>query len=180
MENNNSIEGISTSYIWSLILKCFYVFIGGIGLTGIIFLISFQGTSGSSYSETFQLLSNIKQNIFLKTIIIYFTGFLFIVVGIILISLFYSHRIAGPVYRLTEFTKKISAGDLSSAVSLRQNDTVKPLSREMNNLVDTYKSSLQELLKSVEETKKCIDTNETANLTKHAEEAQKIIGQIRL
>lgn len=179
MNSNGPIEGISKSYIWSLVLRCFYVFIAGIGLTGIIFLVSFQQTAGSSYSETFQLLSNIKQHIFLKTITIYFTGFVFIVVGIVLISLLYSHRIAGPVYRLTEFTKQLATGDFSNTVTLRENDTIKPLSGELNNLVEFYKNSTNSLLKSLEEIKKCAE-NDVTSLSKHSENAQKIIGQIRL
>ena len=179
MNSNGPIEGISKSYVWSLILRCFYVFIAGIGLTGIIFLISFQQTAGSSYSETFQLLSNIKQHIFLNTIIIYFIGFVFIVVGIILISLLYSHRIAGPVYRLTEFTKQISTGDFSNTVTLRANDTIKPLSGELNNLVSFYQNATNSLLNSVQEIKKYAD-HDSAGLSKHTEDAQKIIGQIRL
>lgn len=179
MNSNGSIEGISKSYIWSLILRCFYVFVAGIGLTGIIFLISFQQTAGSSYSETFQLLSNIKQHIFLKTIIIYFVGFVFIVVGIVLISLLHSHRIAGPVYRLTEFTKNLSAGDFSNTVTLRENDTIKPLSGELNNLVSFYQNVTNSLLNSLQEIKKSSD-HDNASLSKHTDDAQKIIGQIRL
>ena len=183
MNKTRSVEGISKSYIWSLILKCFYVFMAGIGLTGIIFLISFQQTSGSSYSETFQLLSNIKQHIFLKTLIIYFSGFIFIVVGIVLISLLHSHRIAGPVYRLTEFTKKLSTGDFSNTVTLRKNDTIKPLSAELNHLVMFYKNSTNSLLNSLEEIKKCADhegEKYITNLADHTENAQEIIGKIRL
>jgi nitrogen fixation/metabolism regulation signal transduction histidine kinase len=183
MNSDSTAQGISKAYIWSLTLRCFYLFVAGIGLTGIIFLLSFQQTSGSSYSETFQLLSNIKQHIFLKTIIIYFTGFVFIVVGIVLISLLYSHRIAGPVHRLTEFTKQVSAGDFSNTVTLRENDSIKTLSAELNTLVLFYKDATNALQSSLEEIKKCAaheGVEYSANLSRHTENAQHIIGQIRL
>ena len=44
------------------------------------------------------------------------------IVIIAIISIFVSHKIAGPVYRLEESTKLIASGDLTHKVHLRQGD----------------------------------------------------------
>ena len=61
---------------------------------------------------------------------------------IAIISLFVSHKIAGPVYRLEETTKLIAAGDLTHKVHLRQGD-------ELGDLQDAFNSMSESLCNMV-------------------------------
>lgn len=59
------------------------------------------------------------------------------VVIIAIISLFVSHKIAGPVYRLEESSKLIAAGDLTHKVHLRQGDELFDLQDAFNKMSDS-------------------------------------------
>lgn len=61
-------------------------------------------------------------------------GFI-ILIGVI--SLFVSHKIAGPVYRLEASTKLIAAGDLTHKVHLRQGDELGDLQDAFNSMSDS-------------------------------------------
>ncbi|MFA6029874.1 MAG: methyl-accepting chemotaxis protein [Elusimicrobiota bacterium] len=65
-----------------------------------------------------------------------FMGIMFV------LSLFVSHRIAGPIYRFERSTQTIATGDLTHRVSLRTGDDLMELQDEMNAMV----SALQRLV----------------------------------
>jgi methyl-accepting chemotaxis protein len=53
----------------------------------------------------------------------------------ILISLYVSHRFAGPIYRFEQSAQEIGAGDLTHRVSLRTGDELMELQEEFNGMV---------------------------------------------
>jgi len=55
---------------------------------------------------------------------------------VIVATMYVSHRIAGPVYRLEKELIQIGEGDLSRRLVLRKNDDLKKMANEMNNVMD--------------------------------------------
>jgi methyl-accepting chemotaxis protein len=51
-------------------------------------------------------------------------------------ALRFSHRIAGPAYRLVKSMERIRTGDISFRVNLRRGDHLTEVATEMNNLLD--------------------------------------------
>jgi hypothetical protein len=51
-------------------------------------------------------------------------------------ALRFSHRIAGPAYRLVKSLERIRGGDISFRVSLRRGDHLTDVAAELNNLID--------------------------------------------
>ena len=72
------------------------------------------------------------------------------VVIIAVISIFVSHKIAGPVYRLEESTKLIASGDLTHRVHLRQGD-------ELGDLQDAFNEMSESLSKMVYKDREVIE-----------------------
>ncbi len=54
-------------------------------------------------------------------------------------ALRYSHRIAGPMYRLCQSIKRIQKGDLDFHVKLRDGDELTEIATELNHLISTLK-----------------------------------------
>ncbi len=77
----------------------------------------------------------------------YILAFMFIIA---LISIFVSHKIAGPVYRLEESTKLIAAGDLTHKVHLRHGD-------ELGDLQDAFNAMSESLSKMVYKDREIIE-----------------------
>lgn len=70
------------------------------------------------------------------------------IIGVI--SIFVSHKIAGPVYRLEESTKLIASGDLTHRVHLRQGD-------ELGDLQDAFNEMTESLSKMVYKDREVIE-----------------------
>ena len=56
-------------------------------------------------------------------------------------SIFLSHRIAGPIYKIKTVIDKMAKGDLPPSVVLRKNDEFKELAESVNNLLDYLKKN---------------------------------------
>jgi methyl-accepting chemotaxis protein len=56
---------------------------------------------------------------------------------IAILSIFVSHKIAGPVYRLEETTRTIASGDLTQKIHLRHGDELKDLQDAFNTMSDS-------------------------------------------
>ena len=62
---------------------------------------------------------------------------------ILLISLFVSHRVAGPIYRFEKSARAIGTGDLTHRVSLRTGDELVELQEEFNGMVGRLQAMVQ-------------------------------------
>lgn len=57
-----------------------------------------------------------------------------------LLSLFISHRFAGPIYRFEKSAQAVAGGDLTHRVSLRTGDDLLELQEEFNSMVSNLQS----------------------------------------
>ncbi len=73
----------------------------------------------------------------------------FIAIIICFLSVFVSHKIAGPVYRLEESVKTIASGDFSRRIKLRQGD-------ELQDLADAFNTMTESLDKIIGEDQKML------------------------
>jgi len=60
-----------------------------------------------------------------------------------LYSLFFSHRIAGPLYRFEQTLQGVGEGDLSQRVQLRRYDELKDLGDEINRTLDVLDTQVR-------------------------------------
>ena len=62
---------------------------------------------------------------------------------VVLIGLVLSNRIAGPLYNINRFLRKISAGNYNSRLEIRQGDELQDLAEIVNNMVSGLRSDEQ-------------------------------------
>ena len=60
-------------------------------------------------------------------------------------SIFLTHQIAGPLYKLSMFLDRIKEGDLTSRIHFRKFDEVRYLAGKFNAMVESLDSSVSEL-----------------------------------
>jgi methyl-accepting chemotaxis protein len=63
---------------------------------------------------------------------------LLLMVIIIVVGIFYSHRIAGPIYRLEQDIARVLSGERNVQVKLRTKDKLKPLAEQINRLINEF------------------------------------------
>jgi methyl-accepting chemotaxis protein len=114
----------------------------GVTVTGILLYISSQVFIGQTYTEGLRNLAQMKEILLQKSIIIYLVTSFFIIGGIVFLTLFYSHRVAGPLYRLGVSARTIAGGNYTLRVKLRDKDVVHPLAESLNFLTERYRKRM--------------------------------------
>jgi len=145
-----SYQVIDKSYMRMMVIKCALIFIAGLLVTAGIFLLLMGQPIGPTYGEGFRMLAQLNRDIFYKSLIIYGSTVL-VALGCIAVSaMLYSHRVAGPVYRLRLFAGRIGKGEVSGQVALRQTDVVHPLAVEMNRMNNNFHKTLTGIMREIE------------------------------
>ena len=106
-------------------------------------------TSWSRISDTPDLTIDKLGGIFdqVNTVLLKWVAvFIFVIATL---SIFVSHKIAGPVYRLERMARVISSGDLTQSVRLRHGD-------ELRELVDAFNTMTEALRKMVSKDREVI------------------------
>ncbi|MFZ9521569.1 MAG: HAMP domain-containing protein [Silvanigrellaceae bacterium] len=79
-------------------------------------------------SELYQELNNI---------VVYLSGYsLLFLVSVAVIGLVYSHRVAGPLFKIKNVCKDICEGNTSARITLRPNDDFRDVAEQLNQLID--------------------------------------------
>lgn len=104
-------------------------------------------------------------------------SFLLISIFLLIITIFISHRIIGPVFKVGKHLKKISEGKLNlPALRLREGDEGQFLCDMVNELQDNFRSRFVILQKMEEELK----NSEELNREEVAEKIKKVLDGIEL
>ena len=141
---------IDKSHLRLMVLKCALIFMAGLAGTAAIFWLMMHRQIGPTYGEGFRMLAELNRDILYKSLAIYGSTVLVTMVCIALITLLYSHRVAGPVYRLRQFAGCIGRGDVSGRVTLRQSDVVHQLAMEMNAMNATFRQTVTDVMKELD------------------------------
>ncbi len=148
-----TLNTLSKDYPVRLFIKVTVIVLLGALLAGSLLYLTSEYFVGGSYIETLQRLAMARAEIVRKSFIIYvFTGIL-IIIGLGLVTLFYSHRVAGPLFRLSRESRRIAGGDLTVKVRLRQKDAIHPLAETLNEVVEAYRKRIIDLQGQLEEIK---------------------------
>lgn len=147
------IEPINKSYYYRIAFRCIIIILAGAVFTGLFLYFSLFREPGASYAESYGILSALRKELFYTSAYLYITTSFFIIIGITIISLLYSHRVAGPLYRFGVFARKVASGDLTDSVKLRQNDAIYPIADDLNGLVSKYKDIIEQLEMKTREVK---------------------------
>jgi nitrogen fixation/metabolism regulation signal transduction histidine kinase len=168
-------EIISKSFPYKLALKSILIITAGAIITGAVFYFAIYEEFGPSYKESLELISNLKQNLLYKTIIIYLATSFFLL-GIAFMTLIYSHRVAGPIYRLGLTARTIADGFLRLQVHLREKDVVHPLADSLNNVTRNYSEIVEQLGKEFKELKDISTKINGLTVSGRSKEVQKAVG----
>ncbi|MBI3039563.1 methyl-accepting chemotaxis protein [bacterium] len=64
------------------------------------------------------------------------------VIIVCIVSIMYSHQIAGPAYKLEKSIQRIANGDLTFEIHLRRNDNLKELATAINSMLSKFRQTL--------------------------------------
>ena len=102
------------------------------------------------YLATISVLDELQRDVafgVLISIILQLSVFALLVFGV---SLFWTHKVAGPLYRLKNHFGRIAAGDLIPMAGLRQGDQLQQIPELLNKGLDVYGNSLEETARQLQ------------------------------
>jgi len=144
----------------SFIIKfCLLIVIGSL-LSGAIVYFMSKSTLTATFENSRLVMKNtgeyILPAVFLSSsIVIVAIGF-----AAILVTLFTSHKIAGPLYRIEKDIEAMVDGDLSKPISLRERDEIKPLAESLNQMRENLSKDVTTMKESLFDLEKAVNTDE--------------------
>jgi len=151
---------IKKKFQTSFILKfCLLILMGSL-LSGAIVYFMSKSTLTTTFENSRLVIKNtgeyILPAVFLSSMIV------IVAIGIaaILVTLFTSHRIAGPLYRMEKDINEIVSGNLSKPFSLRKADEIKPLAESLEHMREILSNDIAAVKERLPELEKSVNTEE--------------------
>ena len=134
-QNQRKTVYIKKEFQFRFILRfCLLIIAGVIVSTTLLFLLS-QGTLTTSFQESRLVIKTTGIAILPSVIYTNLVTLVLITLCTILVTLFVSHKIAGPLVRLEKEIKEVGKGDLTREVKFRGNDQITELEETMNSTI---------------------------------------------
>ncbi len=144
----------------NFILKfCVLVVIGSIISGAIIYAMSMSTVTTTFENSRLKIKTTadyILPAVLLSSVIVIFL----IGIAAIIITLFTSHKIAGPLYRIEQDIKEIESGNLQKKISLRHSDEIKRLAEGLNDMTQAIRTDMDEVKKDVREVETIIKSSD--------------------
>jgi len=118
------------SFVFGFCLATF----GAMVTTSIILLMLFNWTSKNEIGHSLYLLIGI--NSLVLVVVLLLTA---------IVALLASHKIAGPLFRVENALAAIGRGDLTERVKLREDDQLKQLAGQINQMTESLKARVEGL-----------------------------------
>ncbi|HUL01345.1 MAG TPA: methyl-accepting chemotaxis protein [Nitrospirota bacterium] len=125
-------------YVNSMVI----IVLGAILAGGGVFLTVPSGL-GEGYHAIQASLRVISNVLFWRVAILYAVISLLIIISMVMLHLLYSHRIAGPAYRIGREAAKIAQGNLSGNIKFRQKDNLTDMAESLNDVASQYRDRIK-------------------------------------
>jgi len=141
---------IKKEFQFKFILKfCLLILAGVIISTSLLFLFS-QGTLTSSFHQSRLVIKNTAVAILPAVIYTNLITLGLISLAAIVVTLFVSHKIAGPLFRFEKDIKEIGQGDLTKKIGLRKKDQITDMADSLNKMTASLNEKVLDIRTGVE------------------------------
>ena len=129
-----------------IIKFCLLVILGALVSGAVIYLVS-QGSATTVFENSRIRIKSTAD--FILPAVLLSTAVVTVLVGLasVLVTLYASHKIAGPIYRIEKDLEKVMLGDLRVKFNLRKNDQLQALATMIEALVGNLGDDIKELRK---------------------------------
>lgn len=137
--------GLATGkgYRTFLYVNTFVIVLLGAAVAGGCVFLLFPANLGQDYHSSLAALQAIRKVLFWRVLAVYAVVSLIILLSIMVLHLLYSHRIAGPTYRIGCEAAKIAQGNLTCNFTLRRKDNLMDLRDYLNELGCRYRGRVE-------------------------------------
>ena len=141
----NDTNVLKKGFITRLVLLILLVFIAFSSVSGLFLYYNTYRSLDTNYSASISIISEIKEDLLARTLTISAVFYLFILTGIVILAVLYTHRIAGPLQRIKLFAGAVTGGDLSPELKFRKNDAINSFGDSLNKMTEGWRGRIQAL-----------------------------------
>ena len=145
---------IEKSFQAKFILKfCALVVLGGFLTIGLLYFLAMQSTTVSVVNSRVVVRTTAN---FILPILIQTVAIVMVIVGLatVAVTLFVSHKIAGPLYRIRKVMQELEGGDFSHDFHIRHLDQLQDLADAFNNSIQKIREKIRFIKGGLETMKK--------------------------
>jgi len=172
MENKKSTDKrriyfIEKSFQTRFILRfCTLIVVAGLLTMGILYLFVFRSTTVSIINSRVVVRSTAD---FLLPLLLQTLLIVTILIGLatIVLTLLFSHKIAGPLYRFKKVIENLEQGDFSQDFHIRLNDQLKDLADKFNSMIGKTRFHIQVLKDNLKNLKEKLNNFSEYDIIEH-------------
>lgn len=160
----------------SFIIKfCLLVTLGTLISAGLVIFLS-RSTVTTSFENSRLVIKNTADFIF--PAILFSSAIVIAAIGVaaIIVTLYASHKIAGPLYRLGKDIARLKEGDLKTVFQTRQGDQLKGLKDNLNDLSASLKAKVSGLKEGLAQIESALSQARALDEAKTQEFKEKILN----
>lgn len=158
---------IEKKFQTNFILKfCTLVAVGGLLTIGILYLLAMKSTTVSVVNSRVVVRTTAD---FILPILIQTVVIVTIIVSLaaMIVALFVSHKIAGPLYRFKKVIQALTEGDFSSDFRIRHLDQLQDIADVFNKMIARVRSELKSLKDNFYSLKEKLDNISEQEISEH-------------
>ncbi|MFQ6083923.1 MAG: hypothetical protein ACE5WD_11300 [Candidatus Aminicenantia bacterium] len=119
-------------------------------ITSLLLYLIINEKLNASYFYSIYFLTHLNRNLIKYLLYSFSFQLAIITLATIIITLFTSHKIAGPLFRLERISEQIARGELPEKVRIRAKDQTKSVAQSMDNLVQEFKKKVEIITSYIE------------------------------
>jgi methyl-accepting chemotaxis protein len=151
---------IKREFQFKFILKFFIlILVGAVISTGLLLLFS-QGTLTTSFQHSRILVKDTSLAIFPAVIYTNLITLGLIATATIIVLLFLSHKIAGPLFRFEKEIKRIEKGDFTTQIRLRRKDQIIDVAETLNTMVTSLNGKISDIKSDMSDIKEYVSEHD--------------------
>lgn len=128
---------------------CILVFVSALISTGMILYFS-RGSLTSMFSQSRLMVTDTARYLLPTVVYANLVTIVIIAVAVMLVTLFISHKVAGPLFHFEKDVKAIADGDLTLTIRLRKKDQLRELAQNINQMTSCLNRKVREIQTELE------------------------------
>jgi len=172
----NDTNVLKKGFITRLVLWILLVFVIFSSIAGIFLYFNTYRPLDTNYSASISIISDVKEELLVKTLTINTVFYLFILIGTVMLTVLYTHRIAGPLHRIKLFARSIAGGDLTSVLKFRKKDAIHSFADSLNEMTDNWRGRTSDLSSHLQQLEYAV--NELRSLSEKGEDTAALMKRI--
>lgn len=133
----------------TFILKFCALLLGGVIISTALLFLFTRGTLTSSFQRSELVIENTAAAILPTAVYTNLVTLGLIAAATIIVVLFVSHKLAGPLFRFDKEINEIAEGNLTTVVTLRSRDQMTDLADTLNHMTGSLRDKVRSIQKDV-------------------------------